>query len=235
MRISNAICRAKTGRTAGIRFPTAGALHAHLGRLGIDPGDTGRRLRPGHRHVREPLWWLLRWMGHDAVAVLDGGFARWIGEDGRPRPASRHAPPRVRSGTPARRTMIAGRRRSRAHERSRAAAADRRARPGTVSRRGRTDRPRAGAHSRRRQRSLPARTSTNEDVFRPRRALARRVSRGRWAASGRTRSSVIAGRASRPARTCWRWSTPACTARGCIRARGASGRAIRRGRSKRRP
>ena len=24
-----------------------------------------------------PLWWLLRWVGHDAVAVLDGGFKAW--------------------------------------------------------------------------------------------------------------------------------------------------------------
>jgi thiosulfate/3-mercaptopyruvate sulfurtransferase len=23
------------------------------------------------------LWWLLKWAGHDAVAVLDGGFAAW--------------------------------------------------------------------------------------------------------------------------------------------------------------
>ena len=23
------------------------------------------------------LWWLLRWLGHDAVAVLDGGWAAW--------------------------------------------------------------------------------------------------------------------------------------------------------------
>jgi thiosulfate/3-mercaptopyruvate sulfurtransferase len=29
------------------------------------------------------LWWLLRWLGHDAVAVLDGGFKRWTAE-GRP-------------------------------------------------------------------------------------------------------------------------------------------------------
>jgi thiosulfate/3-mercaptopyruvate sulfurtransferase len=29
------------------------------------------------------LWWLLRWLGHDAVAVLDGGFPAWAVE-GRP-------------------------------------------------------------------------------------------------------------------------------------------------------
>jgi len=28
-------------------------------------------------------WWLLRWMGHDAVAVLDGGIKAWIGIGGR--------------------------------------------------------------------------------------------------------------------------------------------------------
>jgi thiosulfate/3-mercaptopyruvate sulfurtransferase len=26
------------------------------------------------------LWWILRWLGHDAVAVLDGGLSAWIGE-----------------------------------------------------------------------------------------------------------------------------------------------------------
>ena len=24
------------------------------------------------------LWWLLRWLGHDSVAVLDGGFPAWV-------------------------------------------------------------------------------------------------------------------------------------------------------------
>jgi thiosulfate/3-mercaptopyruvate sulfurtransferase len=27
------------------------------------------------------LWWLLRWMGHEHVAVLDGGFAKWTREE----------------------------------------------------------------------------------------------------------------------------------------------------------
>jgi thiosulfate/3-mercaptopyruvate sulfurtransferase len=26
------------------------------------------------------LWWMLRWLGHDRVAVLDGGWARWLAE-----------------------------------------------------------------------------------------------------------------------------------------------------------
>ena len=26
------------------------------------------------------LWWMLRWVGHDAVAVLDGGLAKWQAE-----------------------------------------------------------------------------------------------------------------------------------------------------------
>jgi thiosulfate/3-mercaptopyruvate sulfurtransferase len=28
------------------------------------------------------LWWMLRWLGHDAVAVLDGGFKAWIAAGG---------------------------------------------------------------------------------------------------------------------------------------------------------
>jgi thiosulfate/3-mercaptopyruvate sulfurtransferase len=36
------------------------------------------------------LWWLLRWLGHDRVAVLDGGIDRWLVQrDGRWRPIRR--------------------------------------------------------------------------------------------------------------------------------------------------
>ncbi len=58
-------------------LPTAEALRATLGRLGIDAArqvvvydDTG-----GAMAAR--LWWLLRYMGHDAVALLDGGWGAW--------------------------------------------------------------------------------------------------------------------------------------------------------------
>ena len=68
-----------------------------LGRLGIANGvqvvaydqDTGM--------FASRLWWLLRWMGHNAVAVLDGGFARWIAEH---RPASTSTSPGEAAGAP---------------------------------------------------------------------------------------------------------------------------------------
>jgi len=47
------------------------------------------------------LWWMLRWLGHDAVAVLDGGWPKWKGEarekrDGLAFRASRRFVPRPR-------------------------------------------------------------------------------------------------------------------------------------------
>ena len=59
-------------------LPNADDLRRFFGRLGIDSGiqvvaydqDTGM--------FASRLWWLLRWLGHDAVAVLDGGLARWL-------------------------------------------------------------------------------------------------------------------------------------------------------------
>ena len=46
------------------------------------------------------LWWLLRWLGHDAVAVLDGGFDAWVAE-GRPTASGvEHRSPRQFTGTP---------------------------------------------------------------------------------------------------------------------------------------
>ena len=37
----------------------------------------------GSGTIAARLWWMMRWVGHDAVAVLDGGLAKWL-KEGRP-------------------------------------------------------------------------------------------------------------------------------------------------------
>ncbi|GAA3851751.1 hypothetical protein GCM10022243_16830 [Saccharothrix violaceirubra] len=43
----------------------------------------------GDGSVGARVWWLLRWAGHDEVAVLDGGYAAWTREN---RPVSTDEP-----------------------------------------------------------------------------------------------------------------------------------------------
>ncbi len=42
------------------------------------------------------LWWMLRYMGHDAVAVLDGGWQQWLAAKGQTMPGHRETQPRCR-------------------------------------------------------------------------------------------------------------------------------------------
>ncbi len=39
------------------------------------------------------LWWMLKWLGHDAVAVLDGGWPRWLASGGAARSHEERRPP----------------------------------------------------------------------------------------------------------------------------------------------
>ena len=53
------------------------------------------------------FWWMLRWLSHDQVAVLDGGFAKWLAES-RPTTAGRESrQPRHFAGVP-RDDMVVG-------------------------------------------------------------------------------------------------------------------------------
>ena len=63
-------------------LPERAEFAATLGRCGITPGSTVVALdRQGGMYAAR-LWWMLRWMGHDAVAVLDGGLAAWVAAGG---------------------------------------------------------------------------------------------------------------------------------------------------------
>ena len=99
------------GRRAYRQRHIAGAAYAHLDEDlsgPIIPGQTSRHPLPAVEHfvrtlsdwgvddrvqvvaydalggaIAARLWWMLRWLGHEAVAVLDGGWPRWQAE-GRP-------------------------------------------------------------------------------------------------------------------------------------------------------
>jgi thiosulfate/3-mercaptopyruvate sulfurtransferase len=72
-----------TGTNGRHPLPDAHALARTLGRLGISGGSQVVAYDQDSGAFASRLWWLLRWLGHDAVAVLDGGFAKWTHE-GRP-------------------------------------------------------------------------------------------------------------------------------------------------------
>lgn len=81
--IDDDLSGAKTGTNGRHPLPDANALRRTLSRLGIDAGVQVVAYDQDNGMYASRLWWLLRWMGHDAVAVLDGGFAQWTNE-GRP-------------------------------------------------------------------------------------------------------------------------------------------------------
>jgi thiosulfate/3-mercaptopyruvate sulfurtransferase len=73
----------KTGRNGRHPLPEVGMLAATFGAAGIDATRQVVAYDQNNGVWASRLWWLLRWLGHDAVAVLDGGVDKWRAE-GRP-------------------------------------------------------------------------------------------------------------------------------------------------------
>jgi len=68
---------AKTGHNGRHPLPARADLAVTLGRWGIAPGVQVVTYDDQAMPYAARAWWLLRWMGHTAVAVLDGGRAAW--------------------------------------------------------------------------------------------------------------------------------------------------------------
>jgi thiosulfate/3-mercaptopyruvate sulfurtransferase len=73
----------RNGRNGRHPLPSVGEAEAAFSRLGIGNDSTVVAYDQGSGMFASRLWWMLRWLGHDAVAVLDGGFDKWTRE-GRP-------------------------------------------------------------------------------------------------------------------------------------------------------
>jgi thiosulfate/3-mercaptopyruvate sulfurtransferase len=71
---------AKTGRNGRHPLPDATAFAAWLGRQGLQRSDQVVCYDAGNGAMAARLWWMLRWIGHQAAAVLDGGLAKWLAE-----------------------------------------------------------------------------------------------------------------------------------------------------------
>lgn len=70
--------RDASGRFRGRHpLPERAALAAKLGALGIGPETPVVAYDAQGGPYAARAWWLLRWMGHEDVAVLDGGVAAW--------------------------------------------------------------------------------------------------------------------------------------------------------------
>jgi thiosulfate/3-mercaptopyruvate sulfurtransferase len=69
------------GRNGRHPLPAPEALAVKLGAAGVGPGTQVVAYDAQGGAYAARAWWLLRWLGHDAVAVLDGGLAKWVREN----------------------------------------------------------------------------------------------------------------------------------------------------------
>jgi len=66
-----------SGRTGRHPLPTAGDFAETLSLWGIDGDSQVIAYDSSSGVYAGRLWWMLRWMGHDKVAVLDGDWRHW--------------------------------------------------------------------------------------------------------------------------------------------------------------
>ncbi|MFL6653902.1 MAG: sulfurtransferase [Sulfurifustis sp.] len=67
----------KTGTNGRHPLPSPASLAATLGRCGVSNESQVVAYDDAGGMYAARLWWLLRWLGHDKVAVLDGGLPAW--------------------------------------------------------------------------------------------------------------------------------------------------------------
>jgi thiosulfate/3-mercaptopyruvate sulfurtransferase len=68
---------AKTGKTGRHPLPDPALFMAWLGANGVDAGKQVVAYDYVGGASATRLWWMLRWLGHQSVAVLDGGWEAW--------------------------------------------------------------------------------------------------------------------------------------------------------------
>ena len=70
----------KTGRNGRHPLPDREAFAASMAALGVNDDTQVVAYDNAGGMYAARLWWMMRWIGHRATAVLDGGIARWKAE-----------------------------------------------------------------------------------------------------------------------------------------------------------
>lgn len=95
----------KTGRNGRHPLPDPERLMNKLGDAGVDSRKQVVAYDAQGGMAAARLWWLLRWLGHLPVAVLDGGWTQWLAE-GRPQTAEITRPQSARFSGKARNNWV---------------------------------------------------------------------------------------------------------------------------------
>ncbi|MFA9439588.1 sulfurtransferase [Uliginosibacterium sp. sgz301328] len=69
---------AKTGKNGRHPLPDRREFAARIASLGVSDNSQVIAYDASGGMFAARLWWMLRWLGHDRVAVLDGGWPAWI-------------------------------------------------------------------------------------------------------------------------------------------------------------
>ncbi len=77
MSIDDDLSAAKTGTNGRHPLPSPESFAQTLGERGIGNDATVVVYDQGSAMFVGRLWWMLKWLGHDRVYVLDGGFQKW--------------------------------------------------------------------------------------------------------------------------------------------------------------
>jgi thiosulfate/3-mercaptopyruvate sulfurtransferase len=68
----------QTPRSGRHPLPAPAEFTAKLRAFGVNRDSVVVAYDAGNGMYASRLWWMLRWLGHDAVFVLDGGLRRWL-------------------------------------------------------------------------------------------------------------------------------------------------------------
>jgi thiosulfate/3-mercaptopyruvate sulfurtransferase len=79
--LSHDLAGSRDGHNGRHPMPGADVMTATFSRLGIGPDTQVVAYDQDVGMYASRLWWMLRYMGHEAVAVLDGGYAKWTREN----------------------------------------------------------------------------------------------------------------------------------------------------------